>query len=235
MIEAITAGLILGAFSSLHCIGMCGPLALALPVKHLSLPQQRFAAFIYNAGRMLTYSILGLLFGMAGRSIYIAGFQQWLSIISGAVILVFIFQYYFLHHAWQPKWIQQFQLFVQTKMIGLLQTKKKNIFLFLGMMNALLPCGMVYVALATAVNFTKLEVSTMFMASFGAGTLPLMLLLSMAGNSLSIPFRKNIRKAIPYLMTVMALLLILRGMNLGIPFISPLLARDPAEVIICTD
>lgn len=235
MIEAITAGLILGAFSSLHCIGMCGPLALALPVKHLPVWQQRFAAFIYNAGRMLTYSFLGLLFGMAGRTIYIAGFQQWLSIISGAVILVFIFQYYFLHQAWQPKWIQQFQLFVQTKMIGLLQTKKKNIFLFLGMMNALLPCGMVYVALATAVNFTTPGLSTLFMASFGAGTLPLMLMLSMAGNSLSLPFRKNIRKAIPCLMTVTALLLILRGMNLGIPFISPLLVRAPGQVIICTE
>lgn len=235
MIEAITAGLILGAFSSLHCIGMCGPLALALPVQHLSMWQQRFAAFIYNAGRMLTYSILGLLFGMLGRSIYIAGFQQWLSIISGAVILVFLFQYYFLHQTWQPKWVQQLQLFVQTKMISLLQTKKKNIFLFLGMLNALLPCGMVYVALATAVNFTELELSTLFMAAFGAGTLPLMLMLSIAGNSLSFPFRKNIRKAIPYLMTAMALLLILRGMNLGIPFISPLLARAPGEVIICTE
>lgn len=235
MIEAITTGLILGAFSSLHCIGMCGPLALALPVKHLAVWQQRFAAFMYNAGRILTYSILGLLFGMVGRSIYIAGFQQWLSVISGAVILVFIFQYYFLHQSWQPKWIQQFQLFVQTKMTGLLQTKKKNIFLFLGMMNALLPCGMVYVALATAVNFTTLGLSTLFMASFGAGTLPLMLMFSIAANTLSFPFRKNIRKAIPYLMTVMALLLILRGMNLGIPFISPLLARAPGEVIICTE
>lgn len=235
MIEAITAGLILGAFSSLHCIGMCGPLALALPVKHLFVWQQRLAAFMYNAGRILTYSILGLLFGMAGRSIYIAGFQQWLSIISGGVILVFIFQYYFLHQTWQPKWIQQLQLFVQTKMINLLQTNKKSTFLFLGMMNALLPCGMVYVALATAVNFNTLRLSTLFMASFGAGTLPLMLMLSMAGNSLSLPFRKNIRKAIPYLMTVMALLLILRGMNLGIRFISPFLAQSPAEIIKCTN
>ena len=235
MIEALTAGLILGAFSSLHCIGMCGPLALALPVKHLAVWQQRFAAFMYNAGRILTYSILGLLFGMAGRSIYIAGFQQWLSIISGVVILVFIFQYYFFHQTWQPKWTQEMQLFVQTKMIGILQTKNKNTFLFLGMMNALLPCGMVYVALATAVNFNTLGISTLFMASFGAGTLPLMLMLSLAGTTLSVPFRKKIRKVTPYLMTVMALLLILRGMNLGIPFISPLLARAPGEVIICTE
>lgn len=99
MIEVITAGLILGTFSSLHCVGMCGPLALALPVQHLAVWQQRLAALLYNTGRIVTYAILGLLFGMAGRTIYIAGFQQWLSIISGVVILVFIIQYYFLQNA----------------------------------------------------------------------------------------------------------------------------------------
>ncbi len=233
MIEVITAGLILGTFSSLHCVGMCGPLALALPVQHLAVWQQRLAALLYNTGRIVTYAILGLLFGMAGRTIYIAGFQQWLSIISGVVILVFIIQYYFLQNAWQPKWAQQLYTFVQNNMIRLLHTKRKNSFLFLGMLNALLPCGMVYVALASAVNFNELQLSTGFMAAFGAGTLPLMMVLSVAGNAISFSVRRKIKKAVPYIMTVMAFILILRGMNLGIPFISPVLANAPAEVINC--
>lgn len=233
MFEAVTAGLLLGAFSSLHCIGMCGPLALALPVQHLALWQQRVAAFTYNAGRIITYSVLGIVFGFAGRTIYMAGFQQWLSIITGVVILVFIVQYYFLKHTWQPRWSQKLNEFVQRLMIGLLNKERKTSFLFLGIVNGLLPCGMVYVALASALNFSKVEQSTLFMASFGAGTLPLMLLLTIIGNRLGFSVRKKIKNAVPYLMTVMAFILILRGMNLGIPYISPVLANAPADAINC--
>lgn len=233
MIEAITAGFVLGAFSSLHCIGMCGPLALALPVQHLEVWQQRLAALMYNLGRVVTYSVLGLIFGLAGRTVYMAGFQQWLSIISGIVILLFIINYYFLQNAWQPEWAQRLQVFVQANMIRLLQKDRKGSFLFLGMINALLPCGMVYVALASALNFSDPVMSTGFMAAFGAGTLPLMMALSVAGNSITFSVRKKIKNAVPYLMTVMALILILRGMSLGIPFISPMMANAPGEVINC--
>ena len=124
--EAITGGLILGAFSSLHCIGMCGPLALALPVHHLPVWQQRVSALMYNAGRIVTYALFGLLFGVAGRGLYMAGFQQWLSIISGAVILVFIINYYFLKKAWQPKWTLKLHGAVQQLMIKTLRTDRKE-------------------------------------------------------------------------------------------------------------
>lgn len=231
--EAITGGLLLGAFSSLHCIGMCGPLALALPVQHLSVWQQRFAALMYNAGRILTYSLFGLLFGFAGHSLNIAGLQQWLSIISGAVILFFIIQYYVLHKDWQPKWTTRLHTTVQQIMIRLLHTDRKELFLLFGMLNALLPCGMVYIALAAALNFSEVQTSVLFMAAFGAGTLPLMLLLSMAGHRVSFPVRLKIRKAIPYIMTLIAVMLILRGLNLGIPFISPIMAGPSAAAVPC--
>jgi sulfite exporter TauE/SafE len=231
--EAITGGLILGAFSSLHCIGMCGPLALALPVQHLPVWQQRVAALMYNAGRIITYALFGLLFGIAGRGLYMAGFQQWLSIISGAVILVFIINYYLLKKAWQPKWTLKLHGAVQQLMIKTLRTDRKEAYLLLGMVNGLLPCGMVYVALAAALNFREVQQSVLFMSAFGAGTIPLMLLLSIAGSSFSFTIRGRIKKVVPYLMTVMAVLLILRGMNLGIPFISPVMAGEPAAAIPC--
>lgn len=231
--EAITGGLILGAFSSLHCIGMCGPLALALPVQHLPVWQQRIAALMYNAGRIVTYALFGLLFGIAGRSLYLAGFQQWLSIISGAVILLFIVNYYLLKKAWQPKWTLRLHTAVQQLMIKTLRTNRKEAYLLLGMINGLLPCGMVYVALAAALNFNEVQQSVLFMSGFGAGTLPLMLLLSIAGSSFSFSIRARIRSVVPYLMTVMAVLLIARGMNLGIPFISPVMASEPSAAIPC--
>jgi uncharacterized protein len=231
--EAITGGLLLGAFSSLHCIGMCGPLALALPVKHLPVWQQRIAALMYNGGRIVTYALFGLLFGIAGRGLYMAGFQQWLSIISGAVILVFIINYYLLRKSWQPKWTIQLHATVQQLMIRTLRSDRKGAYVLLGMINGLLPCGMVYVALAAALNFREVQQSVLFMSAFGAGTIPLMLLLSIAGSSFSFSLRGRIKRAVPYLMTVMAVLLIMRGMNLGIPFISPVMAGAPAAAIPC--
>lgn len=231
--EAITGGLVLGAFSSLHCIGMCGPLALALPVQHLPLWQQRVSALMYNVGRIVTYSLFGLLFGVAGRSLYLAGFQQWLSIISGIVILVFIINYYLLKKAWQPAWTLKLHIAVQQLMIKTLRTDRKEGYLFLGIINGLLPCGMVYVALAAALNFGEVQQSVLFMTGFGAGTIPLMLLLSIAGSSFSFSIRARIKRVVPYLMTVMAVLLIARGMNLGIPFISPVMASEPAAAIPC--
>lgn len=231
--EAITGGLLLGAFSSLHCVGMCGPLALALPVQHLPVWQQRVSALMYNAGRIVTYALFGLLFGLAGRGLYMAGFQQWLSIISGAVILVFILNYYLLKKAWQPKWALKLHGVVQQLMIKTLRTGRKETYLLLGIINGLLPCGMVYVALAAALNFREVQQSVLFMSGFGAGTVPLMLLLSIAGSSFSFSLRARVKKIVPYLMTVMAVLLILRGMNLGIPFISPVMAGEPAAAIPC--
>lgn len=231
--EAITGGLLLGAFSSLHCVGMCGPLALALPVQHLPVWQQRVSALMYNAGRIVTYALFGLLFGLAGRGLYMAGFQQWLSIISGAVILVFILNYYLLKKAWQPKWALKLHGVVQQLMIKTLRTGRKETYLLLGIINGLLPCGMVYVALAAALNFREVQQGVLFMSGFGAGTVPLMLLLSIAGSSFSFSLRARVKKIVPYLMTVMAVLLILRGMNLGIPFISPVMAGEPAAAIPC--
>jgi len=233
MLEAITGGLVLGAFSSLHCIGMCGPLALALPVQHLPVWQQRIAAIMHNLGRIATYALLGLLFGFAGRSLQLAGFQQWLSIISGAVILFFIVNYYLLHKSWQPAFTVKLNQAVQELMIRLLNNKTAKTYLLFGMVNGLLPCGMVYVALAAALNFREVENSVVFMSSFGAGTVPLLLLLTVLGHSVSFSVRSKIRKAVPYIMTVMAVLLILRGLNLGIPFISPVLAGATAAPVQC--
>ena len=101
------------------------------------------------------------------------------------------------------------------------------------MINGLLPCGMVYVALAASLNFHEVQNSVLFMTAFGAGTFPMMMLLTIVGHRLSFSLRSTIRKAVPYLMTTMAVLLILRGMNLGIPFISPIMAGPGATPVTC--
>ena len=90
----IISGFTLGAIGSLHCVGMCGPLSLALPVNHFDAFQKFIALSLYQAGRIITYSAIGLLFGLAGRGLYISGFQQWFSIIIGAIVLFFAVLYF---------------------------------------------------------------------------------------------------------------------------------------------
>jgi sulfite exporter TauE/SafE len=233
ILQALIAGLVLGSVSSLHCVGMCGPIALALPVKHLSNQSQKFAVLLYNAGRVAGYSALGLVLGLLGHQFYIAGFQQWFSILAGLLILFFVIQFYILKKNWQPGWLQKIHHLVQRLMV--LQLSKKTIgsYFLLGAVNSILPCGVVYVALASALSFSIVSLSVLFMAGFGLGTLPLMVVLGLFGNTIKPVLRMKMRNAIPYLISIMAVLLILRGLNMGIPFISPMLTNASAEAVLC--
>lgn len=233
MWQAAVAGILLGLISSFHCVGMCGPLALALPVHHLQRMQQALAIGLYNIGRVTTYAALGGLFGWLGRGIYIAGFQQWFSIIMGILILVLAVLFYFLNKSVSPGWLRVFHVGIQRIMGKLLQKSRLVHYLLLGMANGLLPCGMVYLAIAGALTTTGVQQSVLFMAAFGAGTLPAMLILSFFGIHIKLSLRQQIKKAVPFIIAGMAVLLILRGMNLGIPFVSPVLADAPQPVIHC--
>lgn len=233
MWQAAIAGIVLGLVSSFHCVGMCGPLALALPVHHLQRMQQALAILLYNAGRVITYSLMGALFGWLGRGIYIAGFQQWFSITMGILILAFAFLFYFLNRSFSPAWLSAFHNGIQHLMGKLLQAPRLHNYLLLGMANGLLPCGMVYLAIAGALTTSGIDESALFMSAFGSGTLPAMLLLSFFGVHIKVSLRRQIKKAVPFIVAGMAVLLILRGMNLGIPFVSPVLADAPQPVISC--
>ncbi len=231
---AVIAGFGLGAVSSLHCVGMCGPLALALPVHHLSKSQQLISLFLYQFGRIITYAGFGLIFGMAGRRIYLAGFQQWFSIIMGAIVLFLVILYWVYKNPLQPSFFNKFFRVIQSYMAKAFQTKKSTAgFLVLGMANGLLPCAMVYVAVAGALTTTEISYSVLFMAMFGAGTLPAMMAVSYFGRLISLPVRNMFRKAVPVFMTIMAVILILRGLNLGIPFISPVLNGPAGDTVVC--
>lgn len=233
MLTVIIAGTLLGLVSSFHCVGMCGPLALALPVHHLQKAQQAIAIVLYNIGRVITYSLIGGLFGLAGRSIYIAGFQQWFSITIGIVILMLAILNYFLNNPLSPKWLSSFHYTIQGLMGRLLKSPRQYHYLLLGMANGLLPCGMVYLAIAATLSASSVSESILFMASFGAGTLPAMLALSFFGVHIKLSIRQQLKKAMPYFVAGMAVLLILRGLNLGIPFVSPVMANAPQPVISC--
>ena len=228
------SGFMLGAAGSLHCVGMCGPLSLALPVNHLSKIQKFFSLLLYQLGRVVTYSTIGLLFGLAGRRIYMAGFQQWFSIVMGVLILSLAVLYFIQKKIIHLKLLNRFYFFVQQQLSRLLKSDGGlSGFLLMGMVNGLLPCGMIYIALAATLSFTEIVQGVSFMALFGAGTLPAMMLVGYAGQMINPGWRSSLKKLVPVFISLMGVLLILRGLNLGIPFISPELPQAPGDAVNC--
>lgn len=234
MLQILTTGLTLGVVGSFHCIGMCGPLALSLPVNSGN-PFIKFVATLnYNLGRIATYACLGLIVGLIGSSFSMIGFQQWASIIMGAIILTYLIagRIYGFKKMYFPKMELYFNYIRQA--LGKLYMKKNiSSLFFAGMLNGLLPCGMVYMAIAAGTATGSIVGSAILMGAFGLGTLPAMWAFTFFGNFLAIGFRTKIRKAYPYMLLLIGSLLILRGMGLGIPYISPKMNTRHVEMMEC--
>ena len=223
MIELLTSGIVLGLLSNFHCLGMCGPFALSLPVHNKTTAIKIFSISAYQVGRIVTYICLGLLFGYFGKSITTAGIQQSISIIAGlSIILISIFP--LLGNKLGK--VFSFNKFMQpiTKIIAHFY-KVKSIygFFIIGLMNGLFPCGMVYLAIATAFSTGSVALSGLFMFAFGIGTLPAMVSVSFAGQYMSLKMRRKFQKITPYLYFIVGAMLVVRGLGINIPYLSPAL------------
>lgn len=208
----------LGLVGSLHCAGMCGPLALALPAAGNAMPAYVLGRVTYNLGRIVTYCLLGILFGLVGWTLLMAGVQRWVSIALGVVLLLGLFASRKLVH-WNPVTLVVDQL--KSRMSGLLRKRTFVSLAVLGLLNGLLPCGLVYAACAGAATTGGILAGAQYMAVFGAGTVPMMLAISLSGKLVPFSLRLQLRKAIPVCIFLLGTLLILRGMSLGIPYLSP--------------
>jgi len=222
MLTIFIAAFTMGIIGSFHCVGMCGPLALSLPINSNNFQAKFFGALLYNAGRITTYATFGFIFGLIGKSLVMFGFQQWTSIILGvAIIILLVLPKLFPGLFKNIHVINRFFEKLRSA-IGQLFFKKNQSSLYaIGLLNGLLPCGLVYIAIAAAVATGSLASSTLFMAAFGLGTLPVMWSIAFFGNYISIGIRQKIRSVYPYMIALMACLLIIRGMGLGIPYVSP--------------
>src|SRR6478736_2629078 len=188
----------IGLLSSFHCVGMCGAIAFSLPTQNLPRLKKITAIVLYNTGRIVTYATLGTIFGLAGRQIYLGGFQQWLSIIAGCVILVIAIQSLLRYSFFHLRGFNKLNLFIQQLVSKFINNSSlKSVFL-LGMANGLLPCGLVYLAIAGALGTGSIDGAAFFMMSFGLGTFPAMFALSYFGFFINISVRNTIKKAVPW-------------------------------------
>lgn len=210
--------LLLGLAASLHCVGMCGPLMLALHGAPQRSGQQAWIpAAQYQAGRIITYAAIGLFFGLAGKGLALAGLQQILSVAAGVLMVAFALM------AWQVErlvnripFVQQFALGLQQRMGNVLHRHPQGASFMFGLLNGLIPCGMVYAALAGAIATTSALDGALFMASFGVGTAPLMMAAAVLGHSFSGSLRARFKILQPVLLLVSGLLLIQRGLHLDL-------------------
>jgi uncharacterized protein len=216
------SALILGLISSLHCIGMCGPIAMMLPVDHKNEAKKVTQIVTYHLGRLSAYATIGLIFGLLGRGFFLAGIQQKISIFIGiAMILVALTpeKIFAKYNFSKPV----FKIISQIKSSLGSQFKNrsyKSIFT-IGLLNGFLPCGMVYVALFGAIAMQSASFGVLYMVLFGLGTVPLMTIVVYVNSLIKTPFRNKIQKAIPYFAIIIGVLFILRGLGLDIQYVSP--------------
>ena len=228
------AGFLFGLLGSFHCVGMCGAIALALPGSAGTGASGRYVGgrLLYNLGRTTTYAALGAGAGLLGQGLRLAGVQQSLSVASGVLILLLV--------AVPERYTAQLAAalgfsrplaWVKNTLARLFQRSSLSALYTTGLLNGLLPCGLVYLALAGALSAPGVAGAAAYMACFGLGTLPLMLGLSLSGQLVPLVWRTRMRQAVPYAASVLALLFIVRGLGLGIPYLSPQL---PAAVPAAT-
>jgi sulfite exporter TauE/SafE len=218
----IWTGFLLGILGSFHCVGMCGAIALSLPVGKGGGLSYVAGRLFYNLGRILTYSTLGALAGLFGKSLQLAGLQQTLSILSGLLILVMVVVPATGFTKFRKATGVESLLNGVKKAMGV-YFQRKGLWAMgtVGMLNGLLPCGFVYFALAGAVSMPSVPDAMLYMLLFGLGTFPLMFALSLSGKYIQLGLRRFFTRAIPYVATCLAILFILRGLSLGIPYVSP--------------
>lgn len=216
------SALFFGLISSLHCIGMCGPIAMMLPVDHKNPTKKTLQILTYHFGRLTAYGFLGLAFGLLGKGLFIAGFQQNISIAVGVlmIIIAIVPEKVFAQYNFS-KPIYKVISSIKSSLGNQFKRKTFDALFSIGFLNGLLPCGLVYAALFGAIAMQNEVLGVAYMLLYGIGTIPLMSVVVYASGFMSIPLRSKLQRIIPIITIGIGILFILRGLSLGIPFISP--------------
>lgn len=221
-IKLIIAALSLGLTSGFHCLGMCGPIALSLGLSKEKQLNFYLKNLTYQFGRIFTYSFLGLILGVVGEGFSLAGVQSVLTIFSGVLlILMSLLSFKNLNFESYVPFFSGFLQKVKIKLGYLMRETGYSSRFLTGILNGFLPCGMVYMALTASLACGSIWQSGLFMILFGLGTLPFMFLAVLFGNMLTASIRNSFLKIVPFMMIILGCLFVMRGLEVGIPYISP--------------
>ncbi|MDT8322604.1 MAG: sulfite exporter TauE/SafE family protein [Bacteroidota bacterium] len=218
----IWSAFVIGLVGSVHCLGMCGPIVLVLPGEVRERGRFFFSRVLYNLGRAVTYAAMGLVVGFIGQSIALAGYQQWLGIAAGALMILSVLLPTKAARKILPtKQYDRALTALKSRLGKLLANSSQSSLFTIGILNGFLPCGLVYMALAGSLAMGSALGGAAYMFLFGLGTLPLLFAASYAGGMITGEMRRKITRLIPVGVFILGTLFILRGLSLGIPFISP--------------
>ncbi|MBS1651036.1 MAG: sulfite exporter TauE/SafE family protein [Bacteroidetes bacterium] len=212
----IISAIILGIANSFHCGAMCGPI---ISILNLKSNYKNASIWFYHAGRIYTYVLLGMLTGAIGFTIDLTGFSAYLSIISGVLFLITVLVHFNIFKIQFKS--SKVLTYVKLKISNHLY-KKTNLSKFItGMFNGLLPCGVLYMALAASLSAGTFAKSGVFMFFFGISTLPSLFFINEIKNALLKISGVKFQKHLPLIFISISFVLIIRGSGLGIPYVSP--------------
>lgn len=214
------AALSMGLVGSLHCLGMCGPIVLALPRQGRGAHASAMLV-AHHLGRSLTYATMGLVAGALGHGLSLAGFQKGLSIGMGLVLLLALAGQTIRWRVPLPSTYVKFVASIKSGMSRRFHSGGVGTRLVFGALNGLLPCGLVYTALAAALATGSAFSGALFMFLFGLASAPALVALSVGGWHAGDAIRPFLRRAAPTLTFVFGVLFVVRGLGLGIPYLSP--------------
>jgi hypothetical protein len=212
----LLAGLALGVASSAHCAAMCGPLVLTLG-QRLAAPsrsaQLRYA-LLHHLGRVFTYAALALPAGLLGQTLWLRGMGRTLAVTAGAALLLAALG------SLRVRGFSRIAAVVSSAVARLSSpivraASRQPLIgpLLTGVMNGLLPCGLVYAALAAAAGLGSLRGALLLMAGFGAGTAPVLVAIACGAAAVPAALRVRLRPLGPIVLAVTALILISRGVG----------------------
>jgi sulfite exporter TauE/SafE len=218
---------------SMHCVGMCGPIAMAVPLNNHSKVYRLLGSLNYLFGKALTYAFLGIFSGVFAKMLNMAGVQRYISLFTGfLILLILVIQKFGNGNLGSERFNYQWVGFLKKQFKNMLHRKSLLSAFLIGLINGVLPCGLVYIALAGAVGAGGWWQSMLYMFLFGISTIPLMLMLMIFKSKMSVSYKNLFQKAVPTFTLVIAMLLIIRGLNLGIPYFSPKVNTVKEKTII---
>jgi len=209
---------VIGIVGSMHCIGMCGPIAAVLPYQAETRWQTALNMLKYHMGRIVTYAIVGGFIGILGRGVFIAGWQRGFSVATGIVLLLFaVFSIRVESRIVSLPFLNKWFALVRNRLGLLLGQAQHRSLILIGILNGLLPCGLVYLAITGAVSTGSIGKAMAYMVLFGAGTIPLLMVTSILGTLAGMKIRHVLRRVVPVFLVLFAILLIFRGVNFNLP------------------